>query len=103
MKFFAPWCGHCQEMAADWEELGESIRDKPLPGTDLTIAEVNCVDNPLLCLKQGVDSYPTIKLYQPDGSVEDFLYARVLLRMKVPKGFPGLPVGSPGVSTVSLI
>ena len=82
VKFFAPWCGHCQEMAPDWEELGENLRDKPLPGTDLTIAEVNCVDSPMLCLKQGVDSYPTIKLYHQDGSVEDFLYARVTLRMK---------------------
>merc|ERR1711936_534903 len=74
IKFYAPWCGHCQEMAYDWE--------KPLPGVDLTIGEVDCVDNALLCLKQGVDSYPTIKLYSSDGSVEDYLYARVLLRMQ---------------------
>ena len=82
IKFYAPWCGHCQEMAYDWEKLGESNRDKPLPGVDLTIGEVDCVDNALLCLKQGVDSYPTIKLYSSDGSVEDYLYARVLLRMQ---------------------
>ena len=82
VKFFAPWCGHCQEMAPEWDQLGESITGKPLPGVDLTIGEVNCVDDALLCLKQGVDSYPTIKLYHDNGNVEDYLNARTFSRMK---------------------
>ena len=61
----APWCGHCQMMAPDWEELGEYMSKQEMPGVDLTIAEVNCVENSVLCLKQGVDSYPSIKLYKP--------------------------------------
>ena len=52
-------------MAPDWEELGEYMSKQVMPGVDLTIAEVNCVENSVLCLKQGVDSYPSIKLYKP--------------------------------------
>ena len=69
-------------MAPEWDELGESMKGKALPGVDLTVGEVDCVDNALLCLKEGVDSYPTIKLYHSDGSVEDYVYARVFSRMK---------------------
>ena len=52
-------------MAPDWEEVGEFITKQPIPGVDLTIAEVDCVENSLLCLQQGVDSYPTIKMFNP--------------------------------------
>ena len=82
MKFYAPWCGHCLEMSPEWDQLGESIKAKALPGVDLTIGEVNCVEEPLLCLKQGVESYPTIKLYHSAGKVEDYFYARTFSRMK---------------------
>jgi len=82
VKFYAPWCGHCQMMAPDWEELGEYMSKQVMPGVDLTIAEVNCVENSVLCLKQGVDSYPSIKLYKPDGSVSEYMYARSVARMK---------------------
>lgn len=35
-KFFAPWCGHCKSMAADWETLSNQKND-------FTVAEVDCV------------------------------------------------------------
>ena len=69
-------------MAPEWDQLGESIKGKPLPGVDLTIGEVNCIDEALLCLKQGVDSYPTIKLIHSNGKMEDYVYARTFSRMK---------------------
>jgi len=82
VKFYAPWCGHCQMMATDWEEVGEFITKNPIPSVDLSIAEIDCVENALVCMREAVDSYPTIKMYKPDGTVEEYMYARTSARMK---------------------
>ena len=52
-------------MATDWEEVGEFITKNPIPSVDLSIAEIDCVENALVCMREAVDSYPTIKMYKP--------------------------------------
>ena len=37
VKFYAPWCGHCKQMAADWEALAASYKGM----NDVIIAEVD--------------------------------------------------------------
>jgi len=84
IKFYAPWCGHCQMMEPDWEEVGEfvSSHQDMFPDRDLTIGEIDCVANSVLCLKEAVDAYPTIKMYKPDNSAEEYVFARSGARMK---------------------
>ena len=37
----------------------------------------------MTCLKQGVDAYPSIKLFKPDqGKVDEYFFARSAERMK---------------------
>lgn len=59
IKFYAPWCHHCQAMAPTWEQLAKSMRGK------LNIAEVNCDKESLLCKKDvNVKAFPTIMFFK---------------------------------------
>ncbi|XP_061847921.1 protein disulfide-isomerase A2 [Colius striatus] len=60
VKFYAPWCSHCQEMAAAWEELGERYRDHG----DIVIAELDATANELENIT--IQGFPTLH-YFPAG------------------------------------
>ncbi|TIB95878.1 thioredoxin-like protein [Wallemia mellicola] len=57
VKYFAPWCPHCQHLAPVWEELAVRFKGK------LTIASVDCDKHHALCQKEKVKGYPTLSLY----------------------------------------
>ncbi|KAK4157313.1 thioredoxin-like protein [Chaetomidium leptoderma] len=58
VKFYAPWCHHCQKMAPNWEQLGKEMKDQ------LNIGEVNCEAEPRLCKDVGIQGYPTVLLFK---------------------------------------
>ncbi|KAB0401635.1 hypothetical protein E2I00_007293, partial [Balaenoptera physalus] len=60
IKFYAPWCTHCKEMAPAWEALAEKYRDHE----DIVIAELDATANELEALP--VHGFPTLK-YFPAG------------------------------------
>lgn len=64
IKFYAPWCPHCQAMAANWAELGREMKGK------LNIGEVNCEIESRLCKDVRVNSYPTISFFKSGERVE---------------------------------
>ncbi|NWZ49469.1 PDIA2 isomerase, partial [Haliaeetus albicilla] len=60
VKFYAPWCSHCQAMAAAWEELGERYKDHE----DIVIAELDAMANELENIT--IKGFPTLH-YFPAG------------------------------------
>ncbi|NXI32544.1 PDIA2 isomerase, partial [Sterrhoptilus dennistouni] len=60
VKFYAPWCAHCQAMAAAWEELAERYKDRE----DIVIAEMDSTANELENIT--IHGYPTLH-YFPAG------------------------------------
>ncbi|CAK7269618.1 hypothetical protein SEPCBS119000_003662 [Sporothrix epigloea] len=64
VKFYAPWCHHCQAMAANWEQMAKEMRGK------LNIGQVNCDEESRLCKDVHVKSYPTIALFRGGERVD---------------------------------
>ncbi|XP_055991058.1 protein disulfide-isomerase A2 [Sorex fumeus] len=60
VKFYAPWCTHCKEMAPAWEALAEKYKDHE----DIIIAELDATANELEAL--AIHGFPTLK-YFPAG------------------------------------
>lgn len=64
IKFYAPWCSHCQAMAPTWQQLAKSMRGK------LNVGEVNCDKEKRLCKDVRATAYPTILFFKGGERVE---------------------------------
>lgn len=64
IKFYAPWCHHCQALAPNWIQLSKEMEGK------LNIGEVNCDVESRLCKDARVQSYPTMIFFRGGERVE---------------------------------
>jgi protein disulfide-isomerase len=64
IKFYAPWCHHCQAMAPNWVQLAKEMKGR------LNIGEVNCDVEARLCKDVHLRGYPTILFFRGGERVE---------------------------------
>lgn len=64
IKFYVPWCSHCQHLAPTWAEMAKEMEGR------LNIGEVNCEQNARLCKDAKVSAYPTIYFFRGGERVE---------------------------------
>ena len=80
VEFYAPWCGHCKNLAPTYEKLGHAFANEP----SCVITKVNAEEHSELGAKYDVKGYPTIKFfpagkdktpvdYEGGRSLEDFV------------------------------
>ncbi|KAK2143891.1 hypothetical protein LSH36_804g00025 [Paralvinella palmiformis] len=69
VEFFAPWCGHCKNLAPQWASAATELKGKvKLGALDATV-------NTVMANRFGVRGYPTIKYFPAggkDGSAEEY-------------------------------
>ena len=64
IKFYAPWCHHCQAMAPVWAQMAREMQGR------LNVGEVNCEAHRRLCRDVHVKAYPTIHYFRGGERVE---------------------------------
>ena len=65
IKFYAPWCGHCQRMSASWGEFADKHRE----AGDLNVGKVDCTGDKAkdICQDYDVRGYPTLLFFPSKG------------------------------------
>jgi len=58
VEFFAPWCGHCKQLAPHWKKAALKMRGL------VKFGEVDATVEQQLAAKYGIRGYPTIKYFK---------------------------------------
>ncbi|KAI7756934.1 hypothetical protein M8C21_014385 [Ambrosia artemisiifolia] len=72
VDFYAPWCGHCKELAPEYETAASILSSNSPP---ITLAKVDANDekNKDLATEYDIKSFPTLKIIKDGGkTIQDY-------------------------------
>ncbi|PIC41310.1 hypothetical protein B9Z55_008773 [Caenorhabditis nigoni] len=65
VEFFAPWCGHCQKLAPEWEKAAKAMAGK------VKFGALDATAHQSISRKFGIQGFPTIKFFAPGSTSSD--------------------------------
>ena len=76
LKYYAPWCGHCKQLAPIFVELAKEFHGR------IKFAEINCDENREICDKEDLQGFPTLALFRRDRYKQVYKGERTFEKMK---------------------
>ena len=73
VKFYAPWCGHCRNLAPDYELASQMLE---IIGSKTVLAELDGTKAHQVMDKYELTAYPVILYFQNGKMIEKFTSAR---------------------------
>eukprot|EP00933_Yihiella_yeosuensis_P055963 TRINITY_DN54944_c0_g1_i1.p1 TRINITY_DN54944_c0_g1~~TRINITY_DN54944_c0_g1_i1.p1 ORF type:complete len:248 (-),score=49.07 TRINITY_DN54944_c0_g1_i1:109-828(-) len=72
IKFYAPWCGHCKNLAPAYNEVAKLVKDEP----DLNVVRIDGTEEKGLSASFDIEGYPSLFFVDKDNSVFAFKGSR---------------------------
>ena len=57
VEFYAPWCGHCKNLAPEYQKAGKALQGI------IGVGAIDCDQHKQLCGQYGIQGFPTIKIF----------------------------------------
>ncbi|KAG5684013.1 hypothetical protein PVAND_013266 [Polypedilum vanderplanki] len=78
VKFYAPWCGHCQKLSPIWNDLASALEHDE----SVNIAKIDCTEHRPICKDFDVKGYPTLLWLENGKKVDKYSGSRTVEDLK---------------------